>query len=306
MTTFIETLRQDENGDGVLETIHVNTYDRTYDAAGRTATELQTFDLRGDGKDITTSKLTFTYDESGRLATKTSESPDFDGDGASDYAHVTTNTYGPYGVTNIHVSNYMWGELLDQDYRDEVFTYNKKGLLAEHIIDDPSFFDYIVGDQYKYNGKGQLTEVKHQDPFDYGDDAWHTEQKFSYDKYGRIAKVTDFGEYTEAGYADKVVTTIRYWGSYNGYQDERVTAHLDGKGLSTTRTEKWFNASGQETDQLVWNDPDGDGDWDSRDRVRKAYADLDGNGTAELVSHTIDEGMNGTVDYAWTFDTLVA
>jgi hypothetical protein len=51
---------------------------------------------------------------------------------------------------------------------------------------------------------------------------WLHDKKIGYDKYGRIAKITTFNELTEAGWADRVVTTFRYWGSYNGHQNTVV------------------------------------------------------------------------------------
>lgn len=334
MTTRVDTASTDMNADGTPEEIRQTTFefagdgklvtstlnvtnlaagttsvsrtDYGYDAAGQNVLESYWGDTNGDGTLDPGGFLVREFDAAGRVAVETSNSPDFNGDGlAGDYQTRKAFYYDAAGrLVSQQEDNFAYGFQAQSDYRDESWTYDAAGRLSAYVVDDPIFFDCVITRTNVYDKAGRLAKITEQNEIRYGDERARIDESFTYNKDGTLKTHTDWADYSDMGWMQRVDTAYT-WSA--GYDAQRLTYDVQGDWdpEAIKLVEHWYNASGKLTHTLVSNDLDGNGGalpggYDSRDLFVKTW---DGD---TIVSETHDYGADGLVEYSFTSQLLVA
>lgn len=289
---------------GGMMTIDMHNY--AYDAAGRKVSDANWIDRYGGGVMEYNGTTSYTYDAAGRLANEVLVSPDFDGDGnEGDYRTDTTYSYDAAGRITAKLANsFAYGAQNPGDYVSETWSYDAAGRLAQYQIDDPNFYDDVITNYYRYNRAGLLQDIKIQDEIRFGDDRPRIDESWTYNKDGTMKTHTSWADYSDKGWFQRVDTAFTW---RQGYDSQKVTYDLQGDfdPEAIKLVENWYNADGHLTHTLTSHDDGGDGGplaggFDHRDLFVKTWqGDV-------MVAETRDFGLDGTIDYQMTFETLLA
>ena len=332
MTTRVETTRIDSEPDGVFDDLTTVTFEFvgdklvtrtsvnedliggmartnvanfTYDGAGNRIGETHFADNGGTFLEFSHS-IERTFDAAGRVVTEVQNSPDFDGDGVlgNDYATITNYLYDAAGhLTFKRSDNTAYGTQAPSDYVEETWDYDSAGRLLKHRLDDPITFDCEIIRTYHYKN-GVLQNIKEQNDIRFGDERPRIDESFTYNKDGSLKTKTDWADWSENGWMQRVDTTYT-WKA--GYDAQKITFDREGdfKPEAIKLVENWYNADGKLTHTLTSHDPGGDGGplaggFNSRDLFVKTW---DGD---TLVAETRDYGIDGAIEYEFTSQLLVA
>lgn len=329
MSTKIETVKQDTDGDGVFDEQSQSIFEVTsdgklwartdysqagwkatlyeYDTAGNNTRETVRVDADHDGHYESMSVTDRAYDADGRLTLETVNSPDFNGDGVpGDYQTLTSFGYDDAGrMISKEIDYLASGDQAPGDYRDEFWLYDDQGRLSEHRLDDPTFFDCEINRFYSYDKGGNLRAIKEQNEIRFGDERPRTDESFhNYDSEGRPTLHTSWADWSDYGWMQRVDTTFTW---RDGYDSRRITYDFEGdrNPEAVKFVENWYNSDGNLTHTLISHDPEGDGGplaggYDSRDLFVKGW-----NGD-EMVSETRDFGADGVIEYQFTSEWMIA
>lgn len=336
MTTRVDTIKIDYEGDGIVDDLTTITYEftgdkiatktsltedlnggasrteivnYTYDDAGNTVGEMHYASTWWDGPPEFSLAIERDFDSAGRVQTEVFKSPDFNGNGVlDDYATITNYAYDAAGRLVFQRSdNTAWGDQAPSDYREETWQYDNDGNLLEHRLDDPVLYDCEIIRTYNYK-YGNLQTIKEYNPIRFaGSDSERarTDESFHYyDEEGRATLHTSWADNSDLGWMQRVDTTF-FW--MDGYDNQTAMYDVQGDGIAEHKkfTENWYNADGQMTHTLVSYDFGADGGplingYDKRDLFVKTW---DGE---TLVHETHDFNADGTFEYEFTSGLLVA
>lgn len=306
----VETVKEDASGravsstkdydsglDGVIDTREHRTF--SYDSSGKLSFETLGVDQSANGSIDYSEETGYAY-VSGRLSSKTATSPDGDGDGLPDYTKSETFKYNSSGKETEHKTEWLWnGDTQFAEYRLETKTYTPSGQLDRLIIDDPQIYDFIVGTDRDYDSKGRIKAVKKMDEFKYGDSAWHTEETWAYDDAKGTVIYKGNGQHIKSKFT---------YPSSNHTQELKEWIGADGKIYKRDLFETWKNKDGLVTTTLNSHDWNLDGKYTSADakgkngfRDKETWVYSDG----ELVSHTLDLGIDKVLDYSMTVEDIL-
>lgn len=290
----------DYDADGVANSIRHRSL--AYDAAGRCVGETSAFDQTADGVFDLGSTTTRAWHADGRIDWESTANL------YGDQVYHTAYTYDGAHLVQKHTSNYVNGELFAPDYKTETWAYDAAGRQTMYQIDDPFFYDCVITRTSAYKN-GRLMTVKEQNEIRFADRAdpykAYTDESFTYNKDGTLKTKTDWADYSEHGWFQRVDTSFT-WRA--GYDSQRITYDFEGdsKPERVKFVENWYDANGRLTHTLVSHDIGGDGGrlqggYDTRDLfVKSYYAD----GT--LASETHDYGADGVFEYQMTNELLMA
>lgn len=304
-TIDYERSEVDNGNDSVVDKIII--VDNIYTDSGLFYQEYRGEDNNVDGVYEVSSWRVVTHDSLNRVSSESTYSDDWNQNGLPDYTSVMTVAYEGSGrVSTKETYFYYDNTLVESDYRLETYTYNSKGLLAELKIDDWSIYDFEIGFKYSYNTFGQLTKVEYRDEFVFGDNNYHVEEKYFYNKNGSLKesnKYNEFFTYTDPALSGDHVLEVKTKFSY--YGDGKLKSELKVGAAFTTwntvdkqLTEHWYDANGRETDRLTSYDMNLDGVWDAGTRTLERFA-YDANGT--LIMNSVDYNTgDGHLEYLFT------
>lgn len=253
-----------------------------------------------------------------KLVLESTQSPDMNGDGISDYSSERTCTYNSSGLLAVDETKFYFdGVQSTVDYIKVEKTYTPAGKADVTLTDDWAYLDFIIGRDCDYDSSGRLVLVKEMDPFDYGDELYHQTGKVTYNTAAKSATFTgsavyDSGHEDGWGFGNLTVQTLSKTASYS---KELVTSKdASGKIVFRMQEEKWFDGEGKLTTVLESFDKNLDGKFNPgsgsgyKDFRTKEILKYDSSDV--LVSHTVDEGVNGSIDYTMTLtpmdDMLIA
>lgn len=291
---FRESFARDYGADGAVEESWAVSYGYSPDGTvawesdGTSHTNYNpdgTIAWESDG----TSHTNYAYREDGALVWQRMDGPDQDGDGLADYSYITDNEYNGSGqITSTHYYSLFNGYLDAVTDRTDTYTYNGKGLLTEYRIDNPHY-EVETAWHYKYNSAGQVTQVKHEDPFIYGDERPRNSETYKYNKDGSLKESNRYDEYMNG---QQVLEDKGKFYYDDGLLVKEVHTGQNGNWQTITgwQDEFWYNDLNQKTHQLTSFDVDGDGVYEAGTRTLQSWAyNPDGSvGYYELDANTGD------------------
>lgn len=266
--------------------------DYVYDAAGQEVENFRQVDTNGDGVFDSSTRTLKTWD-SGRLATETQLSPDYNGDGIEgDYTAAITYGYDGAGrLTAREEKNFAWGQEDPSAYRLETWDYGANGTLSKTFVEDTGIYNNPIIRTYTYKN-GLLQNIKEQNENRYGDSRARTDESFTYNKDGTLKTKTDWADHCEFGWFQRVDTA---YSRSNGYERQEIKFDFEGDfdPERVKLVETWKDAGGNATHVLTTHDVDGNGTWDSRDLIVRAFNEYG------LASETVDYGADGTIEASY-------
>lgn len=296
------TLDVDIDGNGSIDNRDFSVF--SYDAMGQLISQYTSFDRDVDGVVDFERFSSWVWNTDGTLDLEETHSPDWNQDGAPDDQSIRALTYDASGHVTKDEKLWYYDGAPSNDYRVVETTYTADGQPDVTTIDDSMFLDFVIAEDRNYDALGRITEIQRMDPFDYGDEAFHPEESWTYNPdgsvtYSNVTGQTPYGNFAELTTKLSFVTPT---------QTKELIEGRDGNGAVVFRMqhEEWYSKihPGELTTVLDSFDVNLDGKFnpggnrgDYRTKEVLKYSDFDLDGNRDVVYHTVDIGLDKVIDF---------